>query len=71
MCDTVTLKRIISAYNERFHGCELYYKTRDFMSQLYVSWRKIVLSIQLSPRAHNYIVSNLGNCIMYCRTFRS
>ena len=33
------------------------------MSKLYISWRKIIRYIfRLSPRTHNYIVSNLGNC---------
>ena len=35
------------------------------MSKLYISWRKIIRYIfRLSPRTHNYIVSNLGNCII-------
>ena len=35
------------------------------MSKLYISWRKITRYIfRLSPRTHNYIVSNLGNCII-------
>ena len=35
------------------------------MSKLYISWRTIIRYIyRLSPRTHNYIVSNLGNCII-------
>ena len=35
------------------------------MSNLYISWRKSIRYIfRLSPRTHNYIVYNLGNCII-------
>ena len=34
------------------------------MSKLYILWRKIIRYIfRWSSRTHNYIVSNLGNCI--------
>ena len=35
------------------------------MSKWYISWQKITrLILRFSPRAHNYIVSNLGNSII-------
>ena len=44
----------------------LYLTLRNLiMSKLYISWRKITRYIfRLSPRTHNYFVSNLGNCII-------
>ena len=44
----------------------LYLTLRNLiMSKLYISWRKITRYIfRLSHRTHNYIVSNLGNCII-------
>ena len=67
MCDSFTLKHIFSTYCERFYGYELFNFTKPYniMSKLYISWRKIIRYIfRLSPRTHNYIVSNLGNCII-------
>ena len=35
------------------------------MSNLYVSWRKIIRHIfRLPQRTHNFIVSNIGNCVI-------
>ena len=63
MCDRFTLKPTFSTYCESFYGCELLNFT--IMSKLYISWRKIIRYIfLLSPRTHNYIMSNLGNCII-------
>ena len=67
MCDSFTLKHIIlfSTYCESLYGCELFNFTKPYMSKLYISWRKIIRYIfLLSPRTHNYIVSNLRNCII-------
>ena len=67
MCDGFTLKHIFSTYCESFYGCELFNFTKPYniMSKLYISWRKIIRYIfRLSPRTHNYIVSNLRNCII-------
>ena len=63
MCDSFILKHIFVMYCECFYGCELFNYT--YMSILYISWQKIICYIfRLSPRTHNYIVSNLGNCII-------
>ena len=65
MCDSFTLRHIFSTYCESSYGCELFNFTRPYMSKLYFSWRKIIRYIfRLSPRTHNYIMSDLGNCII-------
>ena len=65
MCDSFTLKHIFSTYCESFYGCELFNLTKPDISKLFISWRKIIRFIfRLSPRTHNYIVSDLGNCII-------
>ena len=65
MSDSFTLKHIFSTYCERFYGCELFNCTKPYMSKSYISLRKIIRYIfRLSPRTHNYIVSNLRNCII-------
>ena len=67
MCDRFTPKHICSTYCEIFYGCELFNFTKPYMSKLNISWRKIICYIfRLSPRTHNYIVSNLGK--LYYRT---
>ena len=65
MCDSQTLCHIFSSHCESFYGCELCNYSMSYMSKLYVSWRKIIRHIyRLSPKTHNYIVSNIGNCII-------
>ena len=65
MCDSFTLKHIFSTSCGRFYGCELFNFTKPYMSKLCISWRKIIRYIfRLSPITHNYIVANLGNCII-------
>ena len=65
MCDSQTLCHIFSSHCESFYGCELFNYSMSYMSKLYVSWRKIIRHIyRLSPKTHNYIVSNIGNCII-------
>ena len=55
----------MEAYYIIFFGCELFNFTKPYMSKLYISWRKIIrYNFRLSPRTHNYIVSNLGNYII-------
>ena len=62
MCDSFTLNHIFYTYCERFYGCELF----NFMKPncIFHGEKIIRYIIRLSPRAHNYIVSNLGNCII-------
>lgn len=62
MCDSFTLRNIFSSHCESFYGCELLNFSKVYMSDIYVSWRKVLRHIfRLSPRTHNYIVSILGN----------
>ena len=42
MCDSFTLKHIFSTYCESFYECELFNFTKPYMSNLYISWRKII-----------------------------
>ena len=63
--NSFTVKHTFSTYREHFYGCELFNFTKPYLSKLYISWRKINRYIfRLSPRTHNYIVSNLGKCII-------
>lgn len=65
MCDSITLKSLFSSHCESFYGCELLNFSDAYMSKLYVSWRKIIRRIfRLPYRAHNYLVSYLGDCII-------
>ena len=70
MCDSQTLCRIFSLHCESFYGCEILNYNMSYMSNLYVSWRKIIRHIfrlpqrthkvQLGPRYE--VVSDIGNC---------
>ena len=62
MCDTFTLKHIFSTYCESFYGCELFNFTKPYMSNFMKE--NYMLYSRLSPRTYNYIVSDLGNCII-------
>ena len=65
MCDSQTLCRIFSSHCESFYGCEILNYNMSYMSNLYVSWRKIIRHIfRLPQRTHNFIVSNIGNCVI-------
>ena len=65
MSDSQTLCHIFSSHSENFYGCELFNYCMSCVSKLYVSWRKIIRHIyRLSPKTHNYTVSNIGNCII-------
>ena len=65
MCDSQTLCRIFSLHCESFYGCEILNYNISYMSNLYVSWRKIICYIfRLPQRTHNFIVSNIGNSVI-------
>ena len=64
MCDSQTLCRIFSSHCESFYDCELlnynmllYVQFVCFMAQCY---RHI---FKLPQRTHNFIVSNIANCV--------
>ena len=66
LCDSFYSKTYISTWCERFYVRQLvnFMKPYNIMSKWYISWRKMTRYIfQLSSGTHNYIVSNLGNCI--------
>ena len=67
MCDSQMLCRIFSSLCESFYGCEILNYYMSYMSNLYVSWRKIIRHIfRLPQRIHNFIASNIGNCVIFC-----
>ena len=62
MCDSFTLKHIFPRTVNVFMDVNYLTLRNLIMSKLFILWRKIIF--RLSPRTHNYIVSNLGNCII-------
>ena len=47
------------------YGCELLQYNAKYMSQLYVAWRKSIRRVfRLPSQTHNYVVLNLGGCII-------
>ena len=65
MCDSITLNKLHATYCNSLYGCELLNFKCSYISKIYVAWRKAVRRIfRLPPRAHNYIVSQLRNCIV-------
>ena len=65
ICDNQTLCRIFSSHCKGFYGCEMLNCNMSYMFNLYVSWREIIrLIFRLSQRTHNFIVSNIGNCVI-------
>ena len=57
MCDSQTLCRNFSSHCESFYGCEILNYNMSYMSNLYVSWRKII-------RHHCFIVSLLHDHVL-------
>ena len=58
---------IFSTYCESFYGCELFNFTKPFFYDVkivYFMAENYTLYFRLYPRTYNYIVSNLGNCII-------
>ena len=65
MCDSQTLCRTFSSHCESFYGCEILNYNMSYMSNVYVSWCKIIRHIfRLPQRIHNFILSNIGNCVI-------
>ena len=65
MCDSITLNHLHATYCTNMYGCELLQHNAKYMSQLYVAWRKSIRRVfRLPSQTHNYIVSNLGGCII-------
>ena len=69
MCDCITLNHlhVHATYCTSMYGCELLQHNAKYMSQLYMVWRKSIRRLfRLPSQTHNYIVSNLGGCIIEC-----
>ena len=65
MCDSITLNHIHATYCTSMYGCQLLQDNAKYMYQLYVAWRKSIRRVfRLHSQTHNYIVSNLGGCII-------
>ena len=65
MCDSITLNHLHATYCTSMYGCEFLQHIAKYMSQLYVAWRKSIRRVfRLTSQTHNYIVSNLGGCII-------
>ena len=57
----------VALQNYVFYGCEILNYNMSYRSNLYVSWHKIIRQIFWLPqRTHNFIVSNIGNCVIIC-----
>ena len=65
MCDSITLNHLHDTYCTSMYGCELLQHNAKYMFQLYVAWRKSIRRVFCLPsQTHNYIVLNLGGCIV-------
>ena len=65
MCDSITLNHLHATYCTSMYGCEFIQHNAKYMSQLYVAWQKSIRRVfRLPSQTHNYIVSNLGRCII-------
>ena len=65
--DSQTLCRIFSLHCESFYDCEILKYNMSYMSNLCVSWHKIIRhSFRLPQRNHNFIMSNIRNCVIVC-----
>ena len=71
MCDIIKLNHLHVTYSTSMYGCELLQHNVKYMSQLYVAWRKSIRRVfRLPSQTYNYIVSNLGGCIVECQDRR-
>ena len=57
MLDSFSLHKLHSTYCMSLYGCELFNYNSNYISELYVAWRKVIRKIfKLPIRTHNYIV---------------
>ena len=57
MLDSFSLHKLQSTYCMSLYGCELFNYNSNYISELYVAWRKVIRKIfKLPMRTHNYIV---------------
>ena len=65
MCDSITLNHLHVTYCTSMYGREILQHNAKYMSLLYVAWRKSIrIVFRLPSQTHNYIISNLGGCII-------
>ena len=56
MLDSFSLHKLHSTYCMSLYGCELFNYNSNYISELYVAWRKVIRKIfKLPMRTHNYI----------------
>ncbi len=64
MIDCFSLCRLHSTYCMNLYGCELWNYNSNYVNEMFVAWRKVTRKLfKLPPRAHNYIVCSLVECI--------
>ena len=57
MLDSFSFHKLHSTYCMSLYGCELFNYNSNYISELYVAWRKVIRKIFKFPmRMHNYIV---------------
>ena len=60
MLYSFSLHKLHSTYWMSLYGCELFNYNRNYISELYVAWRKVIRKIfKLPMRTHNYIVCGI------------
>ena len=60
MLDSFSLHKLHSTYCMSLYGCELFNYNSNYISELYVAWRKVIRKIfKLPMRTHNYIVCGI------------
>ena len=60
MLDSFSLHKLYSTYCMSLYGCELFYYNSNYISELYVAWRKVIRKIfKLLMITHNYIVCGI------------
>ena len=55
--DSLSLHKLHSTYCISLYGCKLFNYNSNYVSELYVAWRKVIrMIVKLPMRSHNYIV---------------
>ncbi len=64
MLDSYSVCKLHSIYCMSLYGSELWNYNGSYIQDIYVAWRKVMRKLfRLPPRAHNYIVCNITECI--------
>ena len=60
MLDSFSLHKLHSTYCMSLYGCELFNYNSNYISELYVAWRKVIrIFFKLPISTHNYIVCGI------------